>query len=333
MKPLLAISMGDYNGIGPEITLKCCLSSQVRGMARLLLIGSIDTYSYYAERLHLRADLTEVDDPASMDVDHKKIPVYQPEKFHGVKIQPGELSADAGKHALAAIKLAAQLCLERKVDGMVTAPIAKEAMQKAGLRHPGHTELLAELTGAKDWIMMLVADTLRVGLVTIHIPLKQVAPSISQAAVRRTITVMQRSLVRDFNIEKPRIAVLGLNPHAGEGGMLGTEEANIIAPALQAARRQRINAEGPFPADGFFGSGSYRTYDGIVAMYHDQGLIPLKLLGFSTGVNYTAGLPIVRTSPDHGTAFAIAGKGVADSSSMTEAIELAVSIVKKKQKG
>ncbi len=318
--------MGDFNGIGPEVTLKSILHPRVRRACIPLLVGSIDVYSYYAKRLRVQVTLKEVEGFDS-NVHGNAVPVYEIHKFRVPKVHPGSLSAEAGKYAGEAITAAAGFCAEGIADGMVTAPIAKETMYAAGYKFPGHTEMLAHLTRTKQFMMMLVAARLRVGLVTIHAPLKRVPGLVSRERIRQIAHLMNRSLREDFGIRRPRIAVLGMNPHAGEGGMLGDEELSMITPAIRALRRSRVLLDGPFPADGFFGARSDKRYDGVIAMYHDQGLVPLKLLGFAQGVNYTAGLPIVRTSPDHGTAFAIAGRGIADPSSMIEAILLAARII------
>jgi 4-hydroxythreonine-4-phosphate dehydrogenase len=211
---------------------------------------------------------------------------------------------------------------------MVTAPVSKEAMFRSGYRYPGQTEFLTRRSGAKSSAMMLVADDFRVALATVHLPLKRVSRALSSERIVKKLRLIDTTLRRDFAIRRPRIAVLGLNPHAGEGGHLGSEEISTITPAISRARKDGIRAFGPFPADGFFGAGSFRGYDAVLAMYHDQGLVPLKMKAFSSGVNFSAGLSIVRTSPDHGTAFDIAGRGIADPRSMIEAIKLAASVIR-----
>jgi 4-hydroxythreonine-4-phosphate dehydrogenase len=219
------------------------------------------------------------------------------------------------------------LCLKKKVQGIVTAPVAKHTMNNAGFKHPGQTEMLADLSHASNVAMMLIAHNFRVGLATVHLPLKNVAKHLFQQLIIEKLLIIHRSLKKDFRIRKPRIAVLGLNPHAGEHGLLGVEEQNIIIPSIKKAQRLYLSVDGPFPADGFFGMQKQKDFDLVLCMYHDQGLIPLKISGFRIGVNYSAGLPIVRTSPDHGTAFEIAGEGIADPRSMIEAIKLAVTII------
>jgi len=212
----------------------------------------------------------------------------------------------------------------------VTAPLSKDAISRAGYRFPGHTEFIAERTGAESYAMMMVAGDLRVGLVTAHVPIAEVPSRITEAAILDKLRVIQRTLRQDFSIAEPTIAVLGLNPHAGDGGVIGKEEKEIITPALKTAQQGGMHVVGPLPADGFFATDLDSGYDAVLAMYHDQGLVPFKALAFDRGVNFTAGLPIVRTSPDHGTAYNIAGQGVADVGSMRSAIELAVEVASRR---
>jgi 4-hydroxythreonine-4-phosphate dehydrogenase len=222
--------------------------------------------------------------------------------------------------------------MQRKTSAMVTAPVSKEGLAMAGYGFPGQTEMVALLSGSQRVAMMLLSPKMRIGLVTIHAPISSLRDLITREKVQEKVSIIYESLQKDFRILKPRIAVLALNPHAGENGLLGLEEQEIILPSLSSLRDAGMTIEGPFPADGFFGMHSYRSYDAIVAMYHDQGLIPLKMIGFDAGVNFSAGLPIVRTSPDHGTAFSIAGKNKASSKSMVEAIVTAVRISQNRQR-
>jgi len=326
MKPVIAIAMGDYNGVGPEIILKTLRSPVVRQLCVPMLVGSIDVFEYYARLMKYRIRLKEIDsipDKFTAGI----IPLFHLRKFQKPVIQPGTISKEAGDYAAEAIEISAELCRGKIVDGMVTAPISKEALHLAGYRAPGQTEMLAKLCRTDKVAMVLIADELRVGLTTIHSPIKKVAKSLSRGLIGEKLSIIHSSLKKDFGIPRPKIAVLGLNPHAGESGSMGEEEMTIIGPAIRIAKRKGMCVDGPFSSDGFFGIHKYRNYDAVLAMYHDQGLIPLKLIGFEIGVNYSAGLPIVRTSPDHGTAFDIAGKGIADSSSMIEAIKLAVKII------
>ncbi len=242
------------------------------------------------------------------------------------EVFPGRVSPSAGALAGRSLERALHMCLRGEADGLVTSPVSKQAMTAGGYRSPGQTEIISARAGVKKFMMILVSGSFRVGLATVHIPLRKVSQALTIAGILEKLTTLSAALRRDFGIVRPRIALLGLNPHAGENGLIGEEERRVLGPAVRRARRG-IRVDGPFPADGFFGSRAHLDYDGVLAMYHDQGLIPLKMQGFETGVNYTAGLPIVRTSPDHGTAFDIAGKGRADSGSMSSAVKLAVSII------
>lgn len=314
-KPTIAVSIGDPNGIGPEVLLKSLADPVVRDQCHLVVVGPRAVLSFYEAQLGLRAefDQIECESPA------------------GFRVLPGQINADSGRISMEWVALAVDLCSAGKADAMVTCPISKEAISLAGYHFPGHTEFIADRIDASDFLMMMVSDGLRVGLVTGHIPISAVSTAVTGEKIERTIGIMNRSLRRDFGIQEPKIAVLGLNPHAGDGGVLGTEDRDVILPAVIRARESGIHIVGPLPADGFFGSNTWKSADGVVAMYHDQGLIPFKALSFGSGVNFTAGLSIVRTSPDHGTAFDIAGTGVANPSSLKKAIEYAVQIVQKRQ--
>ena len=330
MKPFLAVTMGDYNGIGPEVVLKSIHSPTVQRICSLILVGSTDVYKWYAKKFGLRLNFHEIGRPPARRA-ADTFPVLNLRTVRVSSIRPGKISREAGAYAWEALEAAAVLSLSKVVDGIITAPVSKEAMVSAGYKYPGQTELLSHLSGARRAVMMLIAGSFRVALATVHTPLRNVARGLSPKAVLETLSVLSQSLTKDFGIRSPRIAVLGLNPHAGENGKIGTEEGHVILPAIRQARRAGVRAEGPYSADGFFGSRSYENFDAVLAMYHDQGLIPLKMKGFFRGVNYSAGLPIIRTSPDHGTAFAISGKGIADPQSMIEAIRLAVSIINRRR--
>ncbi len=325
-RPLIALTMGDFNGVGPEVVLKAVRSRQVRSLCRPLLIGSLDVFEHYARRLGIRILLKEWTESVA-ELPEGAVAVVEIAKYRRPVIRPGTLSAEAGAFAGKSILAAARLCIERRADAMVTAPVSKEAMALGGFRYPGHTEMLARICGSRRVVMMLIAGEFRVALVTVHAPLNRVPAAVTRTTVLEKLAIVRESLTKDFGIPSPRIAVLGLNPHAGENGMLGREENERIGPAITIARRRRWRVEGPLPADGFFGSGAYRRFDAVMAMYHDQGLIPLKMQGFRSGVNFTCGLPIVRTSPDHGTAFDIAGSGGADPTSMKQAIVVAAGLI------
>lgn len=320
--PRIAISIGDFNGIGPEIVLKSLAGANLHA-SMPVIIAPKAVAEHYAGFISPQPQLHFITSPES--VREGEINVLQLET-EDLEINPGKQSKQSGKVAMQAIETGIELCMNQDSDALVTAPISKEAVNLAGYNIPGHTEFLASKTGADSVLMMLVSGNLRVALVTTHIPIRQVAQTISAELIREKFEILRQSLISDFGITNPRIAVFGLNPHAGDGGVIGREDIEVIAPLLKELQEERIAVRGPFPADGFFGQKSYEKYDAILAMYHDQGLAPFKLLSFGMGVNFTAGLPIIRTSPDHGTAFDIAGKGIANPSSFIEAYNLAVEL-------
>lgn len=324
----LAITMGDFNGIGPEIILKS-LPQLIEWGTTPVIIGHKEAFEFYADKMSTslpeNCSINDADDIRDNTVNFLNL--IDPEFSEP---QPGRLKKSAGLAAMKAVETSILCCQKKLTDALVTAPISKEAVNKAGYHIPGHTEFLAEKTGADHYLMMMVSKKLRLGLLTTHIPVSKIADEINCKILLEKIGIMDRALRIDFNIRKPRLAVLGLNPHAGDGGMIGREETDIIHPAIARAQPEKILAEGPFPADGFFGSKKYQQYDGVLAMYHDQGMVPFKALAFGGGVNYTAGLPIVRTSPDHGTAFDIAGKNMANPDSFLEAARLATRLAANK---
>jgi 4-hydroxythreonine-4-phosphate dehydrogenase len=301
MKKRVAVTMGEPGGVGPEAALRAV--SATGGECSPLLIGSRDVLEEASRMLKL--PLPEV-------LDTGPCPGYE----------KGRPTAAGGRASFDAVERAVGLAMEGRVDAIATAPISKEALRMAGLPWPGHTEMLAELTGTKEYAMVLVGGGLRVILVTIHIALRDAPSLVTKEAVLKTIRLARRAASM-FGIDAPRIAVAGLNPHAGEGGMFGDEEAEAIVPAIELAASEGVPATGPLPPDTVFYRAARGEFDMVVCMYHDQGLIPIKLLAFETGVNVTVGLPFVRTSPDHGTAYDIAWKGKADPTSMAEALRLA----------
>lgn len=335
MKPVVAVTQGDPNGIGPEVALKAVAHPRVRRACTPLLVGHPGAFLYYARkyRYHQTFVLTRTLDQSHRSAADRALPVVIPHTPPSLTVRPGRVTGAAGRSALDAILCATGLALEGAVDAIVTAPVSKQALHRAGATYPGQTEMLRDLTGAPDVVMMLVCPGLRVALATIHVPLRKVAASLSVPMLVRKGRTVRRALITDWRIAHPRLAVLGLNPHAGEGGHIGREDGSIILAAVRRLRTAGLTVEGPFPADAFFARGEYRKYDAVLAMYHDQGLIPLKMLAAGRGVNVSAGLPIVRTSPDHGTAFDIAGRGVADEQSMVEAILLAVRCARSRRQG
>ena len=322
-------SIGDPHGIGPEIILKSFLKL-VRSSHSFLVAGSYRVMEYYRDALDLPVELKLVES-ATTEVPCGILPVLsiaEPEN-----IIPCTLSAEAGRLALESLRAAAELCREGVCDALVTAPINKESIALAGSNEKGHTGFLGKMFRVPSPTMMFYdpVTELRVALATIHEPLEQVPALIRKMDLDAFLSALATSLKTDFAIAAPRIALLGLNPHASDGGVMGCEEQEIIRPCIERLSG-RLNVEGPFPSDGFFGSKMYNNYDIVVAMYHDQGLLPFKVLAFDTGVNVTLGLPIVRSSPDHGTGFAIAGKGVASAKSCYEATLLAITIAQNRKK-
>ncbi|MCM1309397.1 MAG: 4-hydroxythreonine-4-phosphate dehydrogenase PdxA [Bacteroides sp.] len=328
----VGITHGDYNGIGYEIILKAFEDPQMFDLCTPVVYGSQRLASAYRKQLEIPT-----------------VPVWRAESGSQAKdghlnfvnvvgddeqLTPGHSTEAAGKAALAALERATSDLKTGEIDVIVTAPINKENIQGPEFHFPGHTEYFeAALGDAGNHALMIMAseDGLRVALATVHLPLAKVAGEINTELIVRRLEEFNSSLIRDFGVHSPRIAVLALNPHAGDGGLLGKEEEEIIIPAVAEANNLKIQAFGPYPADGFFGAGHHVHFDGILAMYHDQGLIPFKTLCGTSGVNFTAGLPFVRTSPDHGTAYDIAGKGVADAQSMRQAIYMAIDALRNRE--
>ncbi|MBP6311577.1 MAG: 4-hydroxythreonine-4-phosphate dehydrogenase PdxA [Flavobacteriales bacterium] len=331
-KPLrIGISCGDLNGIGIETILKCMEDTRMVQDATIMLYASAHVVSHHRKALKLdEVQFQRVND--ARDAVPKKFNIVNVWE-EDVTIELGQQSSELAVYAIKSLETAAQDLATGKIDVLVTAPIDKNSMQKAGFAFPGHTEFLQHLAGADSQVLMLlVSDNLRVGTVTGHIPIKDVAKAITTDLILAKGRLLHQSLLKDFCINEPRIAILGLNPHAGDNGTLGSEDKEQIAPAVRQLNSIGINAMGPYSADGFFGNGTYKHFDGVLAMYHDQGLAPFKALSFGTGVNFTAGLPIVRTSPDHGTGLDIAGKGIAEEGSMRNAIWLACDILRNRER-
>jgi len=325
-KPIIGITVGDVNGIGPEIIIKALNDNRILKLFTPVIYGSTKVLAYYKKAF--KADDFNYSQVKSPDqIHHKKVNVVNCwEEL--VEINIGTVTKEAGTSAFQALEKACSDLKSGFIDALVTAPINKHNIQSESFKFPGHTEYLTEYFGQKESLMFLVSENLRVGVVTGHIPLQEVAATLSPSLIERKLKLMQASLKLDFGIQKPKIAVLGLNPHAGEEGLLGKEENEIIKPAINACKEKGMLVYGPYAADGFFGTSQYKKVDGVLAMYHDQGLIPFKTLAFDSGINFTAGLPIIRTSPDHGTAYDIAGKNIASENSMREALFLAAEIVK-----
>jgi 4-hydroxythreonine-4-phosphate dehydrogenase len=327
MLSLIGVSMGDPAGIGPEVMLKAAL--QQSGACRLVVLGDLATLQETAQRFHLLLSIVpwRLEEPYPTAA--KVLPVLELSHLASSHRQPGKPSAVGGEASYHYVETGVRLALQGAIQGLVTAPISKAMWHAAGRSYPGHTELLADLTQTPEVRMMLVGSQLRVILVTTHIAFTRVPAALSSKRIFETIAMAATHLTRFHGLMQPRLAVAGLNPHAGENGAFGDEEVHIIAPAVRQAQAQGLITEGPFPADTIFVRTVRGEFDGVICLYHDQGLIPLKLLSWQDGVNVTIGLPIVRTSPDHGTAFDIAGQGVADPRSMQAAIALAVDMAVK----
>ncbi|WP_285009523.1 4-hydroxythreonine-4-phosphate dehydrogenase PdxA [Pedobacter faecalis] len=320
----IGISIGDINGIGLEVIMKSLSEARILDYCTPVVYGHTKVVSYHRKALGMHDfNFNVISDAGAANPKKANLVNCWEED---VKLELGQSTQIGGKYALISLEKAMDDLLAGEIDALVTAPINKHNIQAENFNFPGHTEYLQQRSGDKNVLMFMISDSLRVGVVTGHIPVNEVAANISREKIVHKLKLMNESLKKDFWIEKPKIAVLGLNPHAGDNGLLGKEDAEIISPAIQDAFDKGIICFGPYPADGFFGNALYKQFDAVLAMYHDQGLIPFKTIAFGRGINYTAGLKIIRTSPDHGTGFDIAGKNLADSSSFMEAIFAAIHI-------
>lgn len=328
IKPIIGISIGDINGISAEVIIKALIDSRIQKTFTPLIYAHGKALTAYRKMLNLD-DFNFMQIKSVDEVHHKKINVINVME-ECPEIIPGVETAEAGKLALAALDHAIVDLKSQQIDALVTAPLNKNNINQPGIKFIGHTEYLTEAFGKTNSLMFMVTEKMRVGLVTGHMPLKDVAENITGEKIREKLNIMLKSLETDFGINKPKVAVLGLNPHAGEDGLLGREEDEIIRPVIKEFKEKGALVFGPYPSDGFFGMRSQYKFDGVLAMYHDQGLVPFKTLAFESGVNFTAGLPIIRTSPDHGTAYNIAGKNIADEGSMRAALFQAYDIIDQK---
>jgi 4-hydroxythreonine-4-phosphate dehydrogenase len=325
-KPVIGITCGDLNGIGLELIIKIVGDIRILEICTPVIFASNKAFNFYRKSVpELNFNFISIKETTR--INHKQINLFNCWEDE-VAITPGQLTDVAGKYAVLSLTVAAQALKDGKIDGLVTAPIHKKNTQSNEFNFTGHTPYLKNLFGAQDVLMFMVADNMRVGLVTEHVAVKDIAQHVTRQNIFSKLEIMNNSLKRDFGISKPKIAVLGLNPHAGDEGLIGKEEEEIIRPAIKDAKQQKdIFCFGPYSADAFFARGQHEKFDGVLAMYHDQGLIPFKSLAFGEGVNFTAGISGVRTSPDHGVAFDIAGKNKADESSFREAIYKAIDII------
>ena len=325
----VGITHGDINGIGYEVIIKAMADSRMLEMCTPIVYGSPKVAAYHRKALDVELfSFNQIN--TAREANSKRVNIINCVDEE-IRVELGKSTQVAGEAALLSLQAAMKDLKSGDIDVVVTAPINKENIQSEQFHFPGHTEYFAAEFDAKNYMMLMVSDNLRVGVVTGHIPVAQVPQVLTKEKILKNIRILHKTVMEDFSIRKPRIAVLGLNPHAGDNGVIGTDEQKIIFPAIKQANDEGIIAMGPFAADGFFGSGEYAKYDGILAMYHDQGLIPFKVLAFDSGVNFTAGLPVVRTSPGHGTAYDIAGTGIASEQSFRNAIYLAIDVFANRQ--
>ena len=324
-KLIVGITQGDGNGIGYEVIIKALADERMLDLCTPVIYGSSKIFGFYKKQIHDIENINTNVITSAKDVHAKRVNIVNclPEN---VFVEPGQPTPESAKSAMTSLSKAVEDIKAGYIDVLVTAPINKRAMSSEGFGYTGHTEYLEQQFGVDEVAMIMVCDRLKVGVLTGHVSLKDVPSMITVDRILRKLRLMKRSLQKDFGIDAPKIAVLGLNPHCGDGGLLGDEEQQVILPAIMAANEEGILAFGPYSSDGFFSLGNYSKFDAVLAMYHDQGLTPFKALAFEDGVNYTAGLPIVRTSPDHGTAYEMAGRGVADPRSMKAAIYAAIDI-------
>ena len=328
-KPIIGFTSGDINGIGIELIIKTLSDSRLLELCTPVIFANNKVINFYRKSLpDINFSFSTAKD--SSRINNKQVNVYNCWE-EDIAVTPGLLNDVGGKYAVMSLTTATEALKAAKIDGLVTAPVHKKNIQSADFNFTGHTPYLKHSFGVKEVAMFMIAENMRIALLTEHVAIKDVAQYVTRENILSKLQVVNESLKKDFGINKPKIAVLGLNPHAGDEGLLGTEENEIIRPVIAELKNKGKVIFGPFPADGFFASGQYTKYDGILAMYHDQGLVAFKTLAFDDGVNFTAGLSVVRTSPDHGTAYNIAGKNLADESSMRQAIYMACDIVKNQQ--
>ncbi len=324
-KIVVGITQGDTNGIGYEVIIKTLSDARVLDMCTPVVYGSSKAFGFYRKQIPETDNINTNVIASAKDAHPKRVNIVNCIDDN-MQIAPGHLTKSGSQAAIMALKCAVKEMKEGYLDALVTAPFNKRAVSDETFNFPGHTEYLVDEFGAKDGLMFLCSDKMRVGVATNHLALSKVPEAITVERIMSKLRLMNRSLIEDFNIVKPKLAVLGLNPHSGDRGLLGDEEMNVITPAIECANREGILAFGPYSPDGFFSINMQYKFDAVLAMYHDQGLIPFKALAFDSGVNFTAGLPIVRTSPDHGTAFDLAGENRANPQSMISAIYMAIDI-------
>ena len=318
----VGFTIGDLNGIGPELIIRTLEDVRLFKLFTPIVFTNPKVLSYYKKALNVeKLNYSSIKNYEHLN--HNAINIVSPWQEE-VAIEMGVPNKTSGLYALKSLNAAAEALKNGDIDVLVTAPVNKKSINESSPEFIGHTEYLQDSFGGHDTLMFMVSDVLKVGIVTNHIPVSQIAENLNAKVIRKKIRLMNNSLIEDFNIDNPKIAILGLNPHAGDNGLIGKEEETLIAPAISEAKKDKILIYGPYSADGFFGSGNYKNFDGILAMYHDQGLIPFKYIAKHNGVNFTAGLPVIRTSPDHGTANDLVGKVKVDISSFRTAIYTAI---------
>ncbi len=313
-KPKIVLACGDPNGVGPEIAIKILNDKRIASLYDIKIIVPDSVIEHYCHSLNL----PKPDNNKIIDIPGTKI-----------RVKEGRIDFKAGRVAADSIRIGVELCLRKEFDALVTLPISKKSFNLAGFNFPGHTEYLRALTGCERTIMIMYSKSLTITPVTIHIPLRRVTSELEKSVLKSNLILLNKTLVENFHVKSPIIAVLAINPHGGDGGLLGSEEKTKLEPVIKELKDKGLNVQGPFPADGFFGTGNYLNFDAVASAYHDQALIPFKIISKGLGVNYTAGLPIIRTSPTHGTAFDIAGKNKANLDSTKEAIKLAAKLINK----
>lgn len=329
IKPVIGITCGDLNGIGTELIIKTFSDNRILDICIPIIFASNKLINFYRKSVpDLNFNYQSTKEFGRLN--NKQINLFNCWEEE-VVITPGQLTDTGGKYAVLSLQTAVAALKQKQIDGLVTAPIHKKNIQSNDFNFPGHTPYLKNIFGVNDVLMMLYSGNFRVALVTEHVPVSEVTNYITKERILSKLNILQQSLQRDFGIDKPRIAVLALNPHAGDEGLIGTEEENIIKPAIREAKNNNMLVIGPYSADAFFARRQFEHFDAVLAMYHDQGLIPFKSLALNDGVNFTAGLPAVRTSPDHGVAFDIAGKDKANTSSFISAIYECIDIINRRR--
>ena len=326
----VGITHGDINGIGYEVIIKTLIDKRINDLCTPIVYGSPKLSAYHRKAINLENFSLNIIKDA--DDANPKRPNIINCVDENTRIELGKSTKEAGDAAFFSLEKASQDLLDNKIDVIVTAPINKKSIKSEKFQFPGHTEYFQSKTNSDEVLMLMLGEHMRVGVVAGHVPVKDIPSVITEENILKKLRILNKSLLEDFSIRKGKIAVLGLNPHASDNGVIGNEEQEVIIPTLNKARDEGIMAIGPYPADGFFGSGAYLKFDAILAMYHDQGLAPFKIVDFENGVNYTAGMPIIRTSPIHGTAFEIAGEGKASPDSFRAALFAAVDIYKNRQR-